>query len=303
MYDDMAQDALYAEIRATTDAPPPPWAVAGEGLWSRVHDLGDGTVLKIVRRHGGLGSGEAKLAHEVRALELLVGLTTRVIRVPRLIAHGIFENSYFGQGPALAGWLRSEKLPGTVLDEAALWGLSSAERQKRGEEIGAAIAEFHEVATAQAGAPTAFGNCLARSIDDALARISAPRHRAGLQRLKEMWLAETAETVFLHGDINFQNVLRPRDGPLGFIDFAGAGAGPREADFRNLDGPGPLRDAIHRGYAAVSGAMPDLRRCRMAMAANAAVSLAIHGESGHPREAFRRRTWLDEALRQAGVEE
>ncbi|HEX7775939.1 MAG TPA: aminoglycoside phosphotransferase family protein [Parvibaculum sp.] len=304
MYDEPAQENLHAEISAATDAlPPPPWAPAGEGLWARVYDLGDGTVLKIVRRHGGLGSGDAKLAREVKALELLGGLTSAAIRVPRLIAHGFFENSYFGAGPALAGWMRSERLPGLPLDDSGLWGLQPAERDRRGEDLGAAIAEFHQLATARAGVPTMLGDSLARSIDEALARISAPRQRAGLKRLKEMWLAGKGTPVFLHGDINFRNVLHQRSGPASLVDFAETGSGVLEADFRTLDTPGPLRDAIYRGYAAVSGAKPDPDRCRMAVAANAAVYLALHGESGHPREAFRRRAWLDEALRQAGVEE
>ncbi len=303
MTDDAVPQELYEQIAEATEAlPPPPWSIAGEGLWSRVHDLGDGTVLKIVRRHGGLGSGAAKLAREAAALERLGGLTTPNIRVPRLIAYGFFENSYFGSGPALAGWLRSERLEGRTLEEAGLWGLAASERQRRGEDIGAAIAEFHRTATAQAGVPTTFGDGLVQCIDEALGRISAPAQRERLARLKDIWLAQDAPPVFLHGDINLQNILYQRNGQIGFVDFAGAAMGPAEADFRNLDGTGPIRDALYRGYAAVAGAMPDLNRCRMATAVNAAVTLAIHGDAGHPREAFRRRAFLDEMLRQAGVE-
>lgn len=303
MYDEPTPEKLHAQIAEAAGALPPlPWKVVGEGLWSRVHDLGDGTVLKIVRRHGGLGTGEAKLAREAAALKLLDGLTTQTIRVPRLIAHGFFENSYFGSGPALAGWLRGEYLPGQTMEESGLWGLAPAEREKRGEEMGAALAEFHAVATAHAGAPLALGDSLARSIDEALSRISDPAQRAKLSRLKEMWLGEKVTPVFVHGDINLPNMLRQRGGPTGLVDFAEAGYGARESDFRSLDSTGPIRDALYRGYAAVSGAMPDLNRCRMATAANAAILLALHGDAGHPREVFRRRVWLDEALRVAGVE-
>ncbi len=57
--------------------PVPPWPLVGEGLWSSVHDLGDGTVLKLVRRQtSGLGSGVAIHRREVLALAALDGLAT-----------------------------------------------------------------------------------------------------------------------------------------------------------------------------------------------------------------------------------
>lgn len=303
MFDTETGDALHTRIAdQIADLPPPPWTLIGEGLWGTVHDLGDGTVLKIVRRHGGLGTGEVKLAREAAALALLDGLSTPAVRVARLVAHGSFENAYAGTGPALAGWLRSERLSGRAVDEGGLWGLAPAEREKLGEEIGAALATFHEAATTRAGGMAKFGDSLARSIDEALQRIGNAAQRAQLERLKEMWRVQAAETVFQHGDANLSNMLRAPRAPTCLVDFAEAGLGWREADLRHFESTGTLRDAVFRGYAAVSGAMPDLRRYRMAVAANAAVTLAIQGESGHPREAMRRRAWLDEALRQAGVE-
>lgn len=303
MFDTETGDALHARIAdQIAELPPPPWTLIGEGLWGTVHDLGDGTVLKIVRRHGGLGTGEAKLAREVAALTLLDGLSTPAVRVARLVAHGSFENAYAGTGPALAGWLRSERLSGRAVDEGGLWGLAPAERERLGEDIGAALAAFHEAATARAGGAAKFGDSLARGIDEALQRIGNAQQRAQLERLKEMWRVEAGETVFQHGDAHLSNMPRSPRAPTGLVDLAEAGLGWREADLRHFESAGTLRDAVFRGYAAVSGAMPDLRRYRMAVAANAAVTLAIEGESGHPREAMRRRAWLDEALRQAGVE-
>ena len=40
-------------------------ALLGEGLWGRVYDLGDGTVLKVAREHcAGIGNGVEKIASE-----------------------------------------------------------------------------------------------------------------------------------------------------------------------------------------------------------------------------------------------
>ncbi|WP_041535757.1 phosphotransferase family protein [Parvibaculum lavamentivorans] len=284
------------------DLPDGPWPLIGEGLWSSVHDLGDGSVLKLVRRHGGLGSGESKYFREAAALGLLGGLSLSAPRLPRLIASGRFENAYAHSGPPLAGWLRLEKLPGRPIDEGGLYALKSEERERLGEEIGAAIARFHEASAALAGEASKLGSSSLRSIDEALSRIGAPEQRARLERLKEMLRGEEGTPVLLHGDLNLSNILSARGEALGFIDFAEAGTGFREEDLRHFDNPGPMRDAIFRSYAAVSGRAVDMQRFRMSVAVNAAISLAIGGNSGHPREAMRRTSFLDEALRQAGIE-
>lgn len=284
------------------DLPDGPWPLIGEGLWSSVHDLGDGSVLKLVRRHGGLGSGESKHSREAAALGLLAAVSMSAPRLPRLLASGRFENAYAYSGPPLAGWLRLEKLPGLPIDEGGLYALKGDERERLGEEIGAAIARFHNASAALAGEAAKLGSSSLRSIDEALSRIGAPESRARLERLREMWRAEEGERVMLHGDINLSNILAARGEPLAFIDLAEAGIGFREEDLRHFDNPGPMRDAIFRSYGAVAGAPVDMRRFRMAVAVNAAVSLALGGNSGHPREAMRRTSWLEEALRQAGVE-
>lgn len=284
------------------DLPAGPWPLLGEGIWGSVHDLGDGTVLKLIRRNGGLGTGESKHYRETAALTLLSSLKSTRFRLPRLLGSGRFENAYGFSGPPLAGWLRLEKLAGKPADEGGLYILKMDERERLGEEIGAAIAWFHEEGARLADGATKLGNPSIRSIDEALARISAPDQRDGLQRLKEMWEAEEGTRIVLHGDLNFSNTLTARGESPAFLDFAEAGVGLPEEDFRHFDNPGPLRDAIFRSYAAVSGHAIDMQRFHMGVAVNAACSLAIGSNSGHPREAMRRVSFLDEALRQAGIE-
>ena len=282
------------------DLPAGPWPLLGEGIWGSVHDLGDGTVLKLVRQNGGLGTGASKHFREVTALRLLDGFAGA--RLPRLIGAGRFENAYGFSGPPLAGWLRLEKLAGRPVDEGGLYALRGEERERLGEEIGAAIAHFHEGGAGLAADAAKLGNPSIRSIDEALTRISAPEQRMRLERLKELWAAEEGTRVLLHGDLNFSNMLAARGLPVGFIDFAETGTGLPEEDFRHFDNPGPMRDAIFRSYAAVSGRAIDMQRFRMSIAVNAACTLAIGSNTGHPREAMRRVSFLDEALRQAGIE-
>ncbi|MCF8469631.1 MAG: aminoglycoside phosphotransferase family protein [Parvibaculum sp.] len=286
---------------AIPDLPKGPWPLLGEGVWGSVHDLGEGTVLKLVRQNGGLGTGVSKHFREATALRLLAGRGTSP-RLPRLIDAGRFENAYGFSGPPLAGWLRLEKLDGRSAGEGGPYALKTEERERLGEEIGAAIAHFHERGAGLAGNAAKLGSPSIRSIDEALARISAPEQRRGLERLKEMWAAQDGERVLLHGDLNFSNMLTARGLAIGFIDFAETGVGLPEEDFRHFDNPGPMRDAILRTYAAVSRRAIDMQRFRMSIAVNAACTLAVGSNSGHPREALRRVSFLDEALRQAGIE-
>lgn len=290
-------DSLADEI---PDLPAGPWALLGEGVWGSVHDLGDGTVLKLVRQNGGLGTGASKHFREGEALRMLDALDG--LRLPHLAGAGRFENAYGLSGPPLAGWLRLEKLAGRPVDEGGLYALKTEERERLGEEIGAALAEFHRKGKALAGEAARLGNPSTRSIDEAMTRISAPEQRARLERLKDMIAAEEDERVLLHGDLNFSNMLIARGQTPGFIDFAEAGIGLPEEDFRHFDNPGAMRDAIFRTYAAISGKPIDMHRVRMAIAVNAACTLAIGSNAGHPREGLRRVSFLDEALRQAGIE-
>lgn len=297
------------EIHATLsadipDLPDTDWTLLGEGLWGSVHDLGDGTVLKLVRRNGGLGTGESKIYREATALELLAPLTGSKagFLLPRLLGSGRFANPYGFSGPPLAGWLRLEKLEGRPVDENGLYVLKMEERERIGEDIGAALAHFHGETTPLIEGTAKLSSPALRSIAEALTRINDPSLRARLDRLKEAIAAEDAPRVLLHGDLNFSNVLTARGRLPAFVDFAEAGVGFAEEDFRHFDNPGPLRDAIFRSYAAVSGQPIDMTRFRMGVAVNAAVSLALGSNAGHPREGMRRVSFLDEALRQAGIE-
>lgn len=291
-------NAISADI---PDLPEGPWPLLGEGVWGAVYDLGDGTVLKLVRRNGGLGTGESKHYREVTALGLLPQVEG--VRLPRLFAAGRFSNPYGFSGPPLAGWLRIEKLDGRPVDEGGIYALRGEERERLGEEIGAALAHFHRAGEAHVKDVAKLGSPALRSISEAMTRINDPALRARLDRLKEMIAAENAPHVFLHGDVNFSNILAARGQRPALIDFAEAGAGFAEEDFRHFANPGPLRDAIFRSYAAVSGSAVDELRFLMGIAVNAAISLALGSNAGHPREGMRRVSFLDEALRRAGIED
>lgn len=56
----------------------------GKGLWGHVYDLGDGTVLKLVREHcPGIGNGRQKVENEWKALAALVQIASINTLIPR----------------------------------------------------------------------------------------------------------------------------------------------------------------------------------------------------------------------------
>jgi hypothetical protein len=307
MFDLPTLQALHKEIAPHTDAlPAPSWALAGEGVWGSVFDLGDGTMLKVVRRHGGLGSGEALHHREAVALGFLGGLETDYVRVPRLVASGAFTNGYIGSAPPLAGWLRLAALEGRRLTTDGVLTLATRERDMLGERIGAAIADFNAEASVRATAAGAqLADTIARSLTLARTQLgSADLHRAA-DAIASAWerLREAGPLVFVHGDLNPGNLIDagPR-APLGFVDFAESGWSLAEAEFRHFEPLGALRDFIFRGVTARRGRGPDMRTYYLASAADALMTIAIQGNAGHPRDAMRRMGLLRHCLAEAGID-
>ena len=307
MFDLPTLHALHKEIAPHTEALPlPSWALAGEGLWGSVFDLGDGTMLKVVRRHGGLGSGEGLHHREVAALDFLRGLATDYVRVPRLVASGVFTNSYIGSAPPLAGWLRLARLEGRRLTTDAVLTMNTRERDLLGERIGAAVADFNDKATICAkAADVKLADTITRSLTLARAQLaSAELHRAA-DAIAQGWekLREAGPLTFVHGDLNPGNIIDagPR-APLGFVDLAESGWSLAEAEFRHFEPLGPLRDAVFRGVTARRGQAPDMRAYYLASAADALMTVAIQGNAGHPRDAMRRSGLLRHCLAEAGID-
>ncbi|MCE9648245.1 MAG: aminoglycoside phosphotransferase family protein [Parvibaculum sp.] len=305
MFDTATLNAIHKEIAPHTDAPPAAsWTLAGEGLWGCVFDLGDGTMLKVVRRHGGLGSGEALHHRESETLGFLGGFATGYVRVPALAAGGIFTNSYIGSAPPLAGWLRLAALEGKRLTTDKVLTMSASERDLLGERIGAAIVDFNaEASTRAAAAGTRLADTITRSLTLARAQLAtAELHRAA-DAIAQAWetLRAAGPLVFVHGDLNPGNLIDagPR-APLGFVDFAESGWSLAEAEFRHLEPLGPFRDSIFRGVTARRGQAPNMRAYYLAAAADALMTVAIQGNAGHPRDAMRRTGLLRHCL--AGAE-
>ncbi|MES1991812.1 MAG: phosphotransferase [Pseudomonadota bacterium] len=308
MFDPATLKDLHKTIAPMSEGLPESsrWQSAGEGLWGSVYDLGDGTVLKIVRRHGGLGSGEALHHREVEALTLLDGLTTSYMRVPRLFNADTFKNNYVGSAPPLAGWLRMEALPGTRLSTDAALTMPARSRDLLGERIGAAIADFNMQATTRAQeAQSKLADTVIRSLTLARNQLgSAEMHRAA-DAIMAAWETKRAQAplVFVHGDLNPDNIIdNGASAPLGLVDFAESGWSLSETEFRHFEPLGAMRDSAFRGFTARRGFGPDLEAYYLASAADALMTIAIRGNAGHPRDQMRRTGLLRHCLHEAEIE-
>ena len=301
-------DSRLTGLPDIPDLPPGEPQKLAEGLWSSVYRLGDGSLLKLVRRTGsGLGSGEAIFRRETIAYDALSDMRDTHFLLPHLIGHGELD----GGGSFHAGWLRLSALDGATLNAERLVFAPAQTRDAAGERIGAAIAEFHDLAsqTAQT-AGVKLGDTIGRSIGLAAQRMGQPDERFMAERLADVWAEEIEKgpLVFVHGDMNLSNIIgeagthRQADtAPLGLVDLAESGWSLPETDLRHLEHFGPMGEAVLRGYEARAGRDVSMKRVRLALAANALCTLAIEGQSGHPREGMRRRAALTHAMEAAGI--
>ena len=298
----LSSDTLYARLADSAEnLPSPPWPLLSETQASFVFDLADGSVLKAVRKNGGLSSGDARLRREAAMLRALDGLGASSVRAPRLLAMGECSGSLFLDVP-LAGWLRLEKLAGRAYSFDSFSMLASERRERMGEKLGAAIADLHQAAEPKLEAIAKLGDPIARQLTLAARSLSSPQDYPKLKRLEALWAEGDNPKTVLHGNLTLENVLWGEGDALAMTGWSEAGAGLAVSDLAPFELYGPLRDAVFRGYTARAGARPDMLRYRQAAASRAFMILALEGDQGHPREGMRRRRMLEEYLFQAGIE-
>ncbi len=302
--EDLAHAALNTQ---GADLPPPPWTELSEGLWGVVYDLGDGTVLKLVRKRGGLGSAAALIHREVAALRILGGRQCGGMHIPELVGHGDIDLPANPFVSPLEGWLRLSKLEGRRLGDAI--PPTPDARQRMGERLGAALADFHaETKDLGDKADPPGKDPILRAIGQLRDALPKPEDKDLCDRLQERWASLPSAPVFLHGDANLSNLLVTETGEFGLVDFAECGVGPAHAEFRHFEERPEIRDAIFMGYQAVSGEPIDLEVYYLAATVNALGTL-YHGgtvqpgvSANDPRKGMRLRGMVRHCASKAGLE-
>lgn len=302
------EDLTYDTLRAQgVTLPPPPWNELGEGLWGIVYDLGDGSVLKLVRKRGGLGSAAALIQREVSALNVLGARRCGGFEIPELRGHGDINLPANPFVAPLEGWLHLSKLEGRRLGNAI--PPTPDGRQQLGETLGAALADFHEDANKITGAKDLpQKDPILRAIGQLRDALAKPEDKALCDGLKERWVSVSSPAVFLHGDVNLSNILVTADGRFSLLDFAECGMGAAHAEFRHFEERPELRDAIFMGYQVASGQPIDLDVYYLAATVNALATL-YHGgtvqpgvAANDPRKGMRLRGMVRHCASKAGLE-
>jgi aminoglycoside phosphotransferase (APT) family kinase protein len=256
----------------------------GHGLWGPTIDLGDGTVLKLVRQRAGIGDGLEICGNEARVLAALGGGPLGHLAVPRLVAHATFAAGSPAAAEGYAAWMRLTRVAGAPFSEERLARLPARERDRFAGSFGESIAVLHqEAAAALAGAsiplddrvqallkglaaasPADGGLCAA--LTSTLAAIPADRRRG-----------------FIHGDFHLSNLLVGEDGLIsGVVDFAEAGRGLREVDVAYLHWFPHIAAAARRSYEAAAGPIDDVayNLAGAIYALTSAVIVERNGEAG-----------------------
>jgi hypothetical protein len=272
----------------------------GRGLWGPTLDLGDGTVLKLVRRRAGIGDGLEICANEARVLAALGGRRLGLLEIPRLVAYGTFAADPAASAHGYGAWLRLSRVAGTPFGEQRLARLAGRERDRFAASFGEAIAILQREANQTLGrsatlddrvsallaglataSPADAGLCA--GLTDALRAIPDERRRG-----------------FIHGDAHLSNLLVGDDGTIcGVVDFAEAGRGFPEIDLAYLHWLPQIAVRARLSYEAAAAPMDDAAY-HLAGAIYALTAAVISEQNGDAGDAVADRQRLDVCLEAIG---
>jgi aminoglycoside phosphotransferase (APT) family kinase protein len=272
---------------AITDPPMKGVRALGHGLWGPTVDLGDGTVLKLVRRRAGIGDGLEICGNEARVLAALGGGPLGHLAVPRLLAHATIAAGSPAAAEGYAAWMRLTRVAGTSFSEERLARLSARERDRFAGSFGESIGVLHqEAAAALANASIPLDDRVQALLNGLAA--ASPADNALCHALSAHLQAVPAarRRSFIHGDFHLSNLLVGEDGLIsGVVDFAEAGRGLPEIDLAYLHWFPQIAAAARRSYQVAAGPIDDVayNLAGAIYALTSAVILEQNGEAGAAR--------------------
>jgi aminoglycoside phosphotransferase (APT) family kinase protein len=260
-----------------------PTRLLGEGVWGRVYDLGDGTVLKIAREAcAGIGSGGAKIENECIALQLLAAAGALDGVIPIVRGRGYIPPTSPLAAEGFTVWLRMTKMPGRIISPEHVSGLSRSQQSRIARDIGVALARVQAAlrdALVVARPGIAPASAAYAEITGAAEQLGDPFYLNAIATLTRARL-QVAPAVLahaVHGDFNTSNILVGDDGGIcGILDFAEWGADFPEKDFAHIlqELPG-ISDQVVASYERASGFVTEPARLTLASAENALFGAVI----------------------------
>jgi len=275
-----------------------PWRVLGRGLWGPTLDLGDGTVLKLVRRAAGIGDGLDIAANEARLLTALAGQRFDGFAIPALVAHGRFGEGSAAATAGYGAWLRLTRVPGMPFDAGRLDALPADRQQAFAADLGRTVARLQQGGAVLAGRSTPPLDERWRALLLGL-RHASPNDQDLCDRLRAAIdaLPATGRSAFVHGDAHLSNLLVDDGGHIcGVVDFAEGGRGFPEIDLAYLHWLPEIAAAARAAYEAAAARRIDARAYRLAGALYALTSAVLAERAGEPVEAAPDRALLQRCM-------
>jgi Phosphotransferase enzyme family len=262
-----------------------PARLIGEGVWGRVYDLGDGTVLKIAReRCAGIGSGGAKIENECIALQLLAAAGALAGLIPVVRGRGDIPPTSPFAAEGFTVWVSMTKMPGRSVSPEHVGGLSLSQQSRIARDIGIALARVQAalrdaMAVARTNLAPASAAAAYAEITGAAEQLGDPFYLNAIATLTRA-RSQVAPAVLahaVHGDFNTSNILVGDDGGIcGILDFAEWGADFPEKDFAHILHELPaIADHVVASYERASGFVTDPARLTLALAENALFGAVI----------------------------
>ncbi len=263
---------LFLKITSLTSYP-----LLGEGVWGRVFDLGDGTVIKIAKAAGGIGDGVEKLLKEQHLLEVFEssGAASLPFQLPRCIATGEVKEDHplFAEG--FRRWMISTKVSGRPLKIEQAKQFSAADQARAAQNLAGTLFTFHQFVNRTLLAPTLGPDPVFESIR--ADRLPLTRDEKILCSQVEHLCAAQSNTTVIHGDFNISNVLMDDHyNVTGILDFAETCLGHREDDLASLIDEMPfMREALLDHYSQTSGVELNSSLITLAEAKRAMIGMLI----------------------------
>lgn len=253
------------------------YPLLGEGVWGRVFDRGDGTVIKIAKGAGGIGDGVEKLLKERHLLEVFEssGADSLPFQLPRCIATGEVpkEHRLFAEG--FRRWMISTKVPGGPLKMEEAKQLSATDQAMAAQNLARAAFTFHQFLNRTSLVSTLGPDPVFESIR--ADRLPLTEEEKTLCSRVEHLCAAQSNTTVIHGDFNISNILMDDYyNVTGILDFAETCLGNREDDLASLIDEMPfMKDALLGYYGQESGMELNPFLLRLAEAKRAMIGMFI----------------------------
>lgn len=256
--------------------------VLGEGVWSRVYDLSDGTVIKLVKAEsGGMTTGRDKFFREIEALSSLSSRDDLRTLVPHILAHGEIASDMRAGKDGHALWVRMTKKEGRSIDQETIAAMDEKGREALGGNLGRHIARLHQALAEAAIPPIVWTGGPFDELKEAAVNRPDLLHSIGILEQEYHRIFDSFDAIPCHNDCNLSNILFADGAISGVLDFAECNHNFPEKDISDIVKTCPcLEDQIVQAYERESGRLLDRRRIVFGLAENALYGVVIMAQKG-----------------------